>query len=67
MEWYDPKQAYTKGGHLSFMIDNAETINNHNMNYVLGMVGQLRGGGTGQESAHPFLPKRPPFSESGKC
>ncbi|KAI0270556.1 glycoside hydrolase family 16 protein [Gloeopeniophorella convolvens] len=38
VEWYDPKQATTKGGYLRLTIDTAEPINNHNMSYVSGMI-----------------------------
>lgn len=38
LEWYDPKQAYTKDGYLWLTIDKAEPINNHNMSYVSGMI-----------------------------
>ncbi|KAI0033501.1 beta-glucan synthesis-associated [Vararia minispora EC-137] len=38
LEWYDPKQAYTKGGYLHLTLDNADPINNHNMSYISGMT-----------------------------
>ena len=38
MEWYDPKQAYTKGGQLWLTIDTADPVSNHNLSYVSGMV-----------------------------
>ncbi|KAI0269100.1 glycoside hydrolase family 16 protein [Russula aff. rugulosa BPL654] len=38
LEWYDPKQAYTKNGSLWLTIDNADPINNHNLTYISGMT-----------------------------
>lgn len=38
VEWYDPKQATTKGGYLRLTLNTADPINNHNMSYVSGMI-----------------------------
>ncbi|KAI8986834.1 beta-glucan synthesis-associated [Trametes punicea] len=38
LEWYDPKQVYTKGGALQIVMDQADPTTNHNLSYVSGML-----------------------------
>ncbi|KAI0365988.1 beta-glucan synthesis-associated [Pilatotrama ljubarskyi] len=39
LEWYDPKQVYTKGGALQIVMDQVtDPSTNHNLSYVSGML-----------------------------
>jgi len=38
LEWYDPKQAYTKGGYLHLTLNQTNPVDNHNMSYISGML-----------------------------
>ncbi|KAI9463509.1 glycoside hydrolase family 16 protein [Russula earlei] len=38
VEWYDPKQAFTKDGYLWLTINTTAPIDNHNMTHISGMI-----------------------------
>lgn len=38
LEWYDPKQATTKGGYLRLTLAKADPASNHDLSYTSGMI-----------------------------
>jgi hypothetical protein len=38
VEWYNPRQATTKGGYLHLTMETADPTTNHNLSYVSGMI-----------------------------